>query len=175
MWFIRFSVLCVHEYCHHVYSLTITNQSLFSFYSHLNIFFLLQIQFHASDSYQHLLANKNQNKKFQVLLRKPCFLPLLTWLNFCTWLNFFSNFIRSYKRYNICLISFFSLHELFLAFIRANNIGSLVNSLLRVKIFNLFFLIFLHHLLMVTCQINLQILLYSRFFIFNPQIIFTFF
>ena len=39
MWFIRFSVLCVHEYCHHVYSLTITNQSLFSFYSHLNIFF----------------------------------------------------------------------------------------------------------------------------------------
>ena len=41
-----------------------------------------------------------------------------------------------YKRYNICLISFFNLFELFLALICAKNIGSLVNSLFGVEIFN---------------------------------------
>ena len=43
-----------------------------------------------------------------------------------------------YKRYNICLNSFFSLYELFLAFICANNTERLVNGLSGVKIFNLF-------------------------------------
>ena len=41
-----------------------------------------------------------------------------------------------YKRYHICLISYFVLHELFPAFICANNFGSLVNSLFGVEIFN---------------------------------------
>ena len=40
-----------------------------------------------------------------------------------------------FKRYSI---SFFNLYELFLAFICANNIGSLVNNLFGVSIFNPF-------------------------------------
>ena len=40
--------------------------------------------------------------------------------------------------YSICLVSLFNLHELFPAFICDNNIGSLVNSLFGVKIFNSF-------------------------------------
>ena len=43
-----------------------------------------------------------------------------------------------YERYSICLISFFNFYELFPDFICAKNIGSLVNSLLIVKIFNPF-------------------------------------
>ena len=39
---------------------------------------------------------------------------------------------------HILLISFFSLHELFPAFINANNTGSLVNSLFVVNMFNCF-------------------------------------
>ena len=38
----------------------------------------------------------------------------------------------------ICLISFFSMYELFPAFICANNTGSVDNNLLGVKIFNPF-------------------------------------
>ena len=41
-----------------------------------------------------------------------------------------------YKRCNVCLISFFSLYGLFLAFICANKTESLHNSLLGVKNFN---------------------------------------
>ena len=41
-----------------------------------------------------------------------------------------------YKRYSICIVSFFNLYELFPAFISANNIGSLVNNLFIVKTFN---------------------------------------
>ena len=40
-----------------------------------------------------------------------------------------------YKRYSICLISFFNLYELFSAFISTNSIASLVNDLFRVNIF----------------------------------------
>ena len=40
--------------------------------------------------------------------------------------------------YGICLISFFSLYELFLAFICANNTGSLVNKCFGVQISNPF-------------------------------------
>ena len=43
-----------------------------------------------------------------------------------------------FKRYGICLISFFNVYELFQAFIYANNIRSLVNSLFGVKIFKPF-------------------------------------
>ena len=39
-----------------------------------------------------------------------------------------------YKRCGICMILFFSLYELFPAFIFANNTGHLVNSLFGVKI-----------------------------------------
>ena len=47
------------------------------------------------------------------------------------------------KRYGICLILFFNLYELFPAFICSNNIGSLVNKLLRVKVFNHILVIFI--------------------------------
>ena len=40
------------------------------------------------------------------------------------------------KRYSVCQISLFNLFELFPTFICANNIGSLVNSLFGVNIFN---------------------------------------
>ena len=43
------------------------------------------------------------------------------------------------KRYSICQISFFNLYELFPAFICADNIGSMANSLFGVSIF-LYFL-----------------------------------
>ena len=43
-----------------------------------------------------------------------------------------------YKRYSICLISFFSLYKFFPAFIFVNNVGSLINNLLEVKTFNCF-------------------------------------
>ena len=52
--------------------------------------------------------------------------------------NFLLILLCWYKRYSICLISFFNFYELFLAFICANNIVSLVNSLFIVKIFNPF-------------------------------------
>ena len=42
------------------------------------------------------------------------------------------------KRYSICLVSVLNLCELFLTFIYANDIISLVNSLFRVKNFNPF-------------------------------------
>ena len=48
------------------------------------------------------------------------------------------NLLCWYKRYTICLISFFSLYELFSAFIYANNTGGLVNSLFGVNIFIIF-------------------------------------
>ena len=41
-----------------------------------------------------------------------------------------------YKRYSIFLISFVNLYEFFPAFICAAHIGSLVNSLCRVNVFN---------------------------------------
>ena len=48
---------------------------------------------------------------------------IMTWLNCC-------NVFWWYKRYTICLSLCFSLFELFPVFICANNIGSLINSLL---------------------------------------------
>ena len=45
----------------------------------------------------------------------------------------FGDFIIKIKRYSICVISFFSLHELFSAYICINNTGSLVNSLFGDK------------------------------------------
>ena len=65
---------------------------------------------------------------------------IVTWGNCC---KFVSDFIMLIQKYSICLISFFKLYELFLAFICANNIGSLVNSLLWVKIFNPISVVFL--------------------------------
>ena len=56
----------------------------------------------------------------------------------------------------------FNLYELFPAFICANNIASLVNISVRVNIFDHFPSLFLHHLLVVACQINL----YHLFFVF---------
>ena len=41
-----------------------------------------------------------------------------------------------YKRYSICLISFFNSYELFPVYICANNIRSLVNNMFGVKILN---------------------------------------
>ena len=47
--------------------------------------------------------------------------------------------LYSNKRCNICLISFFNLYDLFLAFIYPNNIQSLVNNLFGVNISNPFY------------------------------------
>ena len=60
MLFICFAVFRVHEYRFHAYILTIIVQSRFLFYSQVKIHcFLLQIQYHASNSHQHILANQN--------------------------------------------------------------------------------------------------------------------
>ena len=40
--------------------------------------------------------------------------------------TFISDFIIVMQRYSFCMISFFNLYELFLAFVYANNMGSLV-------------------------------------------------
>ena len=77
-----------------------------------------------------------------------------------------------YKRYCICLISLFNLNELLPAFICANNTKSLVDILFGVKIFNPFPFLLLHRPIVVTYQINLQILFISWFFLINPFFIF---
>ena len=79
-----------------------------------------------------------------------------------------------YKRYRLCLISFFNLHELFAAFICGNNIESLFNNFFGDKTFNpvpVFFLfwefsfnvsaivfsgsnLLFHHLLIVELMVN---------------------
>ena len=48
-----------------------------------------------------------------------------------------------YKIHSICLTLFFNLHDLFLAFICANNIGSLINIFFGVKSLILFLLLLL--------------------------------
>ena len=94
---------------------------------------------------------------FWDLLSQSYFISLLYFLSLLYWLiKFLQNFLVIllcwYKRYSISLISFFNLYELFPDFNCVNNIGSLVKSLLRVKILILFFiLLFLHHLLVVAC------------------------
>ena len=76
-----------------------------------------------------------------------------------------------YKRYSICMISLFSLFELFAAVIYVNNIGSLINSLFGVTIFNPFpsltnfdngVDIFFYHLLVVVKHLVLQTILHSQ-------------
>ena len=79
------------------------------------------------------------------------------------------------KRYNICLISFFKLFELFPAFICANNIGNLVNNLPGVKIFNSFLLLVLHDLLVVAYYLillhHLIVLLQTIYHYRNLQVL----
>ena len=55
----------------------------------------------------------------------------VTWLNCC---RVFWRFCYAGKVHNIYLILLSSLHEIFSAFINTNNTGSLVNSLLVLKI-----------------------------------------
>ena len=54
------------------------------------------------------------------------------------WLNCYKRFcdIIVLIRYSICVISFFNLYGLFPAFICDNNIGSFVNNLFGINIFN---------------------------------------
>ena len=80
---------------------------------------------------------KIKTKSFWVSYQNLIFFHdyLMTLSNCC---HFFVILLWWYKRYSICLISFFNFYELFPDFICANNIGSLVNSLLIVKIFNPF-------------------------------------
>ena len=91
----------------------------------------------------------------------------ITWLNCCElfWWFYYVDKIDA-------VYVWFRLFELFSAFIRANNFGSLVNSLFGVKFFDSCFCVFfffedlislflqylllLHPLLVVTCLINLQ-------------------
>ena len=69
--------------------------------------------------------------------------------------------LRQYKRYSIYLISFFKLHKLFPAFIFTISIRSLINNLFGVKIFNPCGSLLSYHLLVIACQMNLQILLHQ--------------
>ena len=62
--------------------------------------------------------------------------------------------------YSICLISLFSSHEILPAFICANNTESVVNSLFGVKIFNPFFLVLHHHLVVVAWLVYQTIFLF---------------
>ena len=61
----------------------------------------------------------------------------MAWLNCCK-VSLWFYYADRYKRYSICLILFFSLIELFSALICAYNIGSMVNNLFGVNIFNPF-------------------------------------
>ena len=61
-----------------------------------------------------------------------------------------------YKRYSICLISFFNLFELFPAFVCAINIRSLTNNLSGVGFFDIFLLL-LHHLVVLSLVVNQKI------------------
>ena len=80
-----------------------------------------------------------------------------------------------YKWYNICLISFFNLYEMFQPIISANNIGSLFNNLLGLKmsflLFSFFFI--LHHLLVVALLVNKQI--FHQFLLYETILLYQFF
>ena len=75
--------------------------------------------------------------KLVVIIVTPMF--IITCSNYCK-LFWWYCYADWYKRYIICLISFFSFFELFPAFFCANDIGSLANSLFRAKILNFFLL-----------------------------------
>ena len=73
---------------------------------------------------------------------KTFLVVLLYWHHFNDLIEFCKFFLvvslYCYKRYSIHLILFSILYKLFPSFIGANNIGSLVNNLFGVKIFNHF-------------------------------------
>ena len=73
-----------------------------------------------------------------------------------------------YKRfYRICLILFLNFYELFLAFIWAKNIGSLVNSFLELTFLILFLLLRSYHILVVTYRWINRFVFISRLCIFK--------
>ena len=76
-----------------------------------------------------LCKSKSKSKVFGSLI--------ITIFSSIIFVNFFDDIIMLIQEI-LLLLYFFSLSELFLAFICANNTGSLVNSLLGVKIFNPF-------------------------------------
>ena len=117
------------------------------------------MQFYASNYHQHLLAKKIKTKTFGISYHNHVFFHDYNDLINCCKL-FLVILLCRYKRYNIFLIWFFNLIELFPAFICTNNIGSVVNSLFGVKILLFVLLLFFNQLLVLACQMNLQILLY---------------
>ena len=108
---------------------------------------------------------KSKTKAVCLVIIASLFSQICTPIIIMTWLNCFKLFLAILlywcKRHNICLISFFSLFELFPAFICANNIGIQVYNLFGVICLVNKFLIFLH--LAVTWMVTHLILLHVIF------------
>ena len=135
---ISVTVSCVHENCFHVYVLTIIDQSCFLFGSQLKIHLLFIIN---SVSCFKVSSTSLGWSKWKQNILGPLIRIIFSSIIIMTWLNCYNLLVillRWYKRYNICWISFFNFYKLFPAFICANDIGSLVNSLFRVNINNPF-------------------------------------
>ena len=66
--FILFPCLCLNNNCSTLF---------FILFSVKDPLLLLGIEFHASNSHEHLWPNHNKNKKFYELLSQPYFLPVL--------------------------------------------------------------------------------------------------
>ena len=132
MWFIRFTVFHLHEYRFHAYILTIIFQFRFLFYSQLSIhcFFMLQILINI------FRPVKIETKSFWISYYNYIFFHFYNGI--LTMKYFLVILVCRYKKYSICLISFYNLFESFTTFICANNIESLVNNLFGVKRFNPF-------------------------------------
>ena len=119
MLFIRFAVFRVHECCFQAYILTIIVQSHFLFSSQLKI-----IAFHNKLNFKlQFLINmfweiEIKRKGFGISYHNHSFFHhnifFYDYNDFIKLLQIFLViFLCWYKRYNICLISFFILHELF--------------------------------------------------------------
>ena len=132
MWLIYFAVFRVHVYCFYAYILTTNVQSRFLFY------FQLKIHDKFNSMFQILIKTfwpfKIKTKAFRISYYDHVFFHDYNYL-IKLLQTFLVILLCWYKRYSIRLISFFDLY-VFPAFICANNIGKLVNSLFGVNIFN---------------------------------------
>ena len=139
MWFIRFAIFCVHEYCVHAYILTRIVQPGFLFCSQLKIHCF---KFSSTSLAQWKLKQNVLGSLIKIIFSSKI---IITWLNCCK--LFLVILLCWYERYNICLISFFNLHQLFPQL-------SFVLIILEFQLIVCWELIFLI-LFVVACQINL--------------------
>ena len=138
MWFIRFAAFCAHEYYFHAYIWTTVVQTLFFilFSAKDSLLFMINsilcFKFSSTSSGQWKPKSKNLGSLITIIFSS---IIIMTRWNCCKLVWWF---YCVDKRYSIFLISFFNLYELFPAFIYTNNIGSLLNNLFGVMIFNPF-------------------------------------